>query len=111
MNRTTAINGYLYSRLANDSDLGELVEMFVSELPTRIQTLVEQSEAGDDDALRRSAHQLKGSAGSYGFDEITVAAGVLEHQLAAGGSPQDVANAFDALCSLCRLARAGNPLA
>jgi len=109
VNPATATDGNLYSSLATDPDLGELVEMFVSELPARIQTLTEQDEAGDLEGLRRTAHQLRGSAGSYGFDEITQVAGLLEHHLVQGSDSQEIAASLEALVSLCRRARAGTP--
>jgi len=51
--------------------MGELVEMFVDEMPERIALLGEALASGDRESLERTAHQMKGSAGSYGFDQLT----------------------------------------
>lgn len=61
----------IYSSLAADPVLGEIVEIFLEEIPSRIETLVSQAAAGDWEALGRTAHQLKGAFGSHGFDQLT----------------------------------------
>ena len=52
----------IYSRLADDLDLRDIVEMFVEEMPGRVETLLNQLESADWDGLRRTTHQLKGAA-------------------------------------------------
>jgi hypothetical protein len=69
---------FVYSHLAADPDLGELVEMFVREMPDRINALETQARSRNWQQLARIAHQLKGAAGSYGFDAITPCAARLE---------------------------------
>ena len=59
------------SRLAADPDLGELVDLFVQGMPDRIKALDAQAKSRDWNQLAETAHQIKGAAGSYGFDEIT----------------------------------------
>ncbi|MCA8962173.1 MAG: Hpt domain-containing protein, partial [Planctomycetes bacterium] len=71
----------LYSSYADDEDMLELVEMFVEELPDRVHSLESAISQGDLPQLETLAHQIKGSAGSYGFQVITEAAGRLEHLL------------------------------
>ncbi|MGE3779315.1 MAG: Hpt domain-containing protein, partial [Pirellulaceae bacterium] len=61
----------LYSRLGNDPDLSDLVEMFVEGMADRIARLEDACARRDWTNLRKTAHQLKGSAGGYGFDTIT----------------------------------------
>ena len=68
----------IYSTLGADLDLGELVEMFVEEIPNRAQALGEAVERRDWLETRRLAHQLKGAAGSYGFEAVTPLAARLE---------------------------------
>jgi len=61
------------------------------------------------DALMRSdlatvagiAHQLKGSGGNFGFPDLTVCAGTLEH-LARSGDAQNSARALAELAALIR---------
>ena len=75
MDQAVVSQGYVYSRLAGDPDLGEIVDLFVEEMPERVATLLDQLQAQDWEGLRRTAHQLKGAAGSYGFDMISPCAG------------------------------------
>ncbi|MCH8924157.1 MAG: Hpt domain-containing protein [Planctomycetes bacterium] len=101
--------GAIYSSLATDEDLAEIVEMFVDEMPGRVDTLRRQFGQSDWEELRRTSHQLKGSAGSYGFGQITPAAADLESAL-RDGEPQDrVEQLLDAVIALCERATAGTP--
>ena len=72
--RINCSRGPLYSTLASDPEMAPLVEMFVDDLPERVQLLLDHLQASDRDGLRRVAHQLTGAAGSYGFHEITAEA-------------------------------------
>jgi HPt (histidine-containing phosphotransfer) domain-containing protein len=59
----------------------ELIDMFVQGLPDYLSRL-QQAEAEQDlSALQDLAHQLKGSAASFGFPQITDKAKVLEKAL------------------------------
>jgi HPt (histidine-containing phosphotransfer) domain-containing protein len=68
----------------------ELHDGFALKLPARIAGLAEAVRAAeaspDDAALRevagRSAHALRGAAGSYGFPEISASAATIEDALA-----------------------------
>jgi histidine phosphotransfer protein HptB len=104
-----ATDQYVYSRLASDPDLREIVDMFVEEMPGRVATLLDQLSAGDWAALQRTAHQLKGAAGSYGFDVISPSAGKVEASL-RDHDPEDQirANVME-LVSLCNRAHRGGP--
>ena len=97
----------IYSSLAGDPCMGELVEMYIEETPARIAALEQAFAGGDRDALRISAHQMRGAAGSYGFEPLTISAGVLETAIRAGESPETVQRAFDELIAACRRIRAG----
>ena len=99
----------VHSALAADPDLGELVDMFVAEMPNRINALETQAESGDWEQVRRTAHHIKGSAGSYGFDAITSPAARLEHAAGEGCQEEDTLLALEELLSLCRRLRAGTP--
>ncbi|HEV3021685.1 MAG TPA: Hpt domain-containing protein, partial [Pirellulales bacterium] len=61
----------LRSSLADDPDLGEIVKLYVDEMPQRIEGLLARFAAADWDGLATGAHQLKGTAGSHGFQQIT----------------------------------------
>lgn len=97
----------IYSTLGGDPDLGELVEMFVEEMPDRIQTLQQQGAERDWEQLGRTAHQIKGSAGSYGFDPVTPFAAKLESSCREERSEQEIVDDLDRLVALCNQLRAG----
>jgi HPt (histidine-containing phosphotransfer) domain-containing protein len=80
----------LYSTLAGDPGLRDLVELFVSTLPQRLKQLREMAEQGDWEACRRQAHQLKGAAGSYGFSPLSVQAARVESAIRQGAEPETV---------------------
>ena len=99
----------VYSTLGSDPDLGELVEMFVDEMPQRVEKLTELLEDAEWDKLRRGAHQLKGAAGSYGFLEISPLAATLEDKILAGQPEDEIRQVLEALREMCLIARAGAP--
>ena len=100
----------VYSELGGDPDLGELVEMFVDEMPDRISTLTEHAEDKNWEALRRVAHQLKGSGGSYGFGVISNHAARLESSCQMDDPMEEqIISLLDDLVGLCSRIRAGTP--
>jgi len=99
----------LYSRLGGDPDLGEIVTMFVDEMPDRVSTLKTQFDGNDLENLRRTAHQLKGAAGSYGFDPISPAAAKLENSLRDSEPIDQIRVAVEELIDMCSRVRAGSP--
>lgn len=109
MATATADSKPIYSSFGNDPDLGELVQMFVAEMPDRIAVFEQTSARGDREGLRRAAHQMKGAAGSYGFDQLTSLAATLESALLADEREEQVLNALRELIGLCRQVRSGAP--
>ncbi len=65
------------SSFADDPDMSELIELFVEDIPDKLERLRTAMEQEDLEALRSFAHQLKGAAGGYGFEQLTP----LAHQL------------------------------
>ena len=108
---TAAIQGsaVLYSSLGADPDLGELVVMFVEEMPDRVDNLLEQYQASDWDGLYRAAHQIKGAAGSYGFNQLTPSATELEAAVRDRQPEQEILASLNVLIDQCRRVRAGTP--
>ena len=100
---------FVYSSLAADPDLGELVEMFVQEMPDRINALETQMRSRNWDQLTRTAHQLKGAAGSYGFEAITPYAARLESAARDAQREDRILAALEELLDLCRRMRSGMP--
>ena len=99
----------LYSSLGGDTDLAEIVEMFVDEMPDRIGTFIDCLETGDWEGLGRAAHQMKGAGGSYGFDQLTPYAAKLESAVRDQEPEEEIRQALNALVSLCQKVRAGVP--
>jgi histidine phosphotransfer protein HptB len=97
----------IYSSLAADPFMGELVEMYVEEMPSRIAVFEQAFASGDREALRSAAHQMKGAAGSYGFDPLTLSAAVLESAIRESQSPETIHRTYHELVQLCLRIRSG----
>jgi two-component system sensor histidine kinase/response regulator len=65
----------------------ELTALFLEDAPARVAELEAAARQGDRDALRRAAHQLKGTAATVGATDVARSAAELER--AAAGSPLD----------------------
>jgi two-component system, sensor histidine kinase and response regulator len=65
----------------------ELTALFLEDAPARVAELEAAARQGDRDALRRAAHQLKGTAATVGATDVARSAAELER--AADGSPLD----------------------
>lgn len=90
------------SELASDPEMREILETYVDTLSARATELTAAAAAGDCERLRFLLHQLKGTAGSYGFPWITEAARSLEKDAVDRRiTPERV----DALARMCRRAR------
>ena len=96
----------LVSGLAEDPDLADLVEEFVGELPARAQAIERACAEQDIDTLTRLAHQLKGSAGGYGFPAITEVAANLERNAKAREGLDKLTEGVREVIDLCSRARA-----
>ena len=102
MSSLTQQNSPIYSALADDPDLYDLVKMFVDEMPTRVEKLLAEFESKDWDGLKNTAHQLKGAAGSYGFAEVTPAAAKLEDNLKESSPEDAIQQTLDELIATCQ---------
>ncbi|MBP86209.1 MAG: hypothetical protein CMJ64_05765 [Planctomycetaceae bacterium] len=109
MSELTVMRGYVYSSLGTDLDLGELVELFVSEIPARVAKLEEAWDSRDWDSLGRAAHQLKGAAGSYGFEELTPSLRKLDHSVRMEKPEEEIDEALAEARELCSRVRASGP--
>ena len=109
MDPTTLQPDVIYSELGADPDMGELVEMYVDEIPDRISTLRQAHASGDAALLQRTAHQIKGASGSYGFTQLTPFAAKLEYAVRDGEPEERIVQALDALVAMCGKLRAGTP--
>jgi HPt (histidine-containing phosphotransfer) domain-containing protein len=66
-------------------------------MPDRINALDAQAKRRDWNQLAQTAHQLKGAAGSYGFDGITPYAARLEAALRESRQEDQILSALDEL--------------
>lgn len=96
----------LYSTLAADPDLAELVIQFVGEMPGRVDAVRSALDRQSWDELRRLAHQLKGAGGGYGFDPITDSAARLEAAILRAESEAAIRQVAEELVDRCDRATA-----
>ncbi len=104
--KAPASGEHLVSELVDDEDMAEIVRQFVGDLPKRSSAILRALQVPDIETLTRLAHQLRGSAGGYGFPLITDAAAALEDGVAEGLDLSSLQSRAEALASLCRRARA-----
>ena len=98
-----------YSVLGDDPDLSDIVALFVEEMPLRVRHLRGHFRCANWEELGRLAHQLKGAAGSYGFDQLTPFAARLEKTVRSGESQAAIQAALEDLVDACGRLRAGAP--
>jgi HPt (histidine-containing phosphotransfer) domain-containing protein len=109
MTTPNAANELYYSVLGNDPQLAEIVSMFVEEMPHRVREMTSYFTSSNWEQLCRVAHQLKGAAGSYGFDQITPFAARLEKAAVEKQPDAAIKAALDDLIDACLRTRAGTP--
>lgn len=96
----------LYSLLADDEGFRELIELYVAEMPGRIERLKNCLDAANWGELQRVAHQIKGAGGSYGFPAISSAGGAVERLIVNKQPEEQVRTATLELIQLCLSVRA-----
>lgn len=85
-------NEKIGSELLNeDASMEDVVLAFVDGLKRRVSAMETAARDGDFEALRASAHQLKGSGGGYGYPILTERAGRLEQEANEQAAEQCVA--------------------
>ena len=95
----------LFSTLATDPDIEEVINGYVAELPKSVLQLIAAAQQEDTQALMAIARRLKGEGSMYGFDPITELAGKLESTLVADSAVKNVRGQVDDLIRLCRQVR------
>ena len=92
----------IYSRFSSDPRMSEIISQFATALLDRSQEMAVAMASEDIDRLSRLAHNLKGSAGGYGFDSISEAAAELEQEtLAVEADVSNVQERVESLIELC----------
>lgn len=92
----------VYSALAAEEDIREIIVLYVDEMPERVDKLQNAFDEKNWDELRTAVHQLKGSAGSHGFAELSRAALELENALKSSQAEDQIAETLRNLIELCR---------
>ncbi len=77
----TVVVGPLPSTLRESACMQSALGLYVNDLPSAVAELLAHLEKRNAPAVRRVVHNLKGSAGGYGFPSITALAQELEQQL------------------------------
>lgn len=96
----------LRSEFADDPDMADIVELFMDELPGRLDAIRAAMDSLDRATLTTLTHQLKGAAGGYGFPSISERAGRVEHALREGVSDAAALRPqVEDLIALCERAR------
>jgi HPt (histidine-containing phosphotransfer) domain-containing protein len=96
----------LVSEFSDDPDMIEIVDLFIEEMPERIAAFEDALARQDFDSLARVAHQLKGSAGGYGFPTITEQAAVIERAAKDHTALDKLSDDVRELIDMCSRARA-----
>ena len=109
MSHAPVAESAIYSTFGNDPDLANIIEIFVDELPERASKIEACFQREDWDGVRQVAHQLKGAAGSYGFQSITDMAARIESAIRNNESQTNIRNSLEELGNLCRRARVRPP--
>lgn len=78
--------------------VAELLESFLTDTPARLKEIGSLIASGDQVALRRAAHSLKGSSSIFGLSGIEEISNRLEHG-PVDSSPADQAQLLDLLRS------------
>jgi len=85
----------------DDPSFPDLVVDFVNGLDERLRRMEEAIGRQNLDAVRRAAHQLKGSGGGYGYPILTERAAELE-RFATSGSLDQCAETLAELRRICQ---------
>ncbi len=72
-----------------DSDLKEIIPIFMENRESDIADLKKNIEANNYDEIEKIGHQLKGAGGSYGFDYITEIGKEIEN-IADNNNPTEI---------------------
>jgi HPt (histidine-containing phosphotransfer) domain-containing protein len=95
----------IHSVLREDPDMVELIELFVGDMPSRIEALCDALDQADHQMLMHLAHQLKGAGGGYGYPQITDAARIVEQATREEDVPVELlCRCVHDLVELCRRA-------
>lgn len=78
MSGTETQSDLIHSELGDPEAFGEIVELFLEQLPKRLDQLEAFLNSADYRQLALFTHQLKGAGGGYGYPGLTQRAAKLE---------------------------------
>jgi HPt (histidine-containing phosphotransfer) domain-containing protein len=83
--------------LAGRDVLGDLIALFVRDVPPQLVACREALAGGEPDVLRRAAHAARGDAGALGASELAALCARIEAEAAAGwpGALPQLVDALD----------------
>jgi PAS domain S-box-containing protein len=71
----------LYSQFSGDTLISQLLPVFSNRLPARLENMIQAFGNQNWEEVLRAAHQLKGTAGSFGYDILSVKMVELEEEI------------------------------
>lgn len=95
----------LFSTMIEEEGMEELINHFVDELATIVPELEKASAQADLEALVRISRNLKGQAGSFGFEPISELAQAVETLALAKSPPGAMVKSIRDLIRMCRMTR------
>ena len=78
----------------DDDEWAEMQEMYVNHTSKELISILESLETKSFDSLRTFGHNIKGSGGMYGFNEVTEIGAVKEEDMALIKSHLDALDSF-----------------
>jgi HPt (histidine-containing phosphotransfer) domain-containing protein len=80
----------------DDNEWAEMQEMYINHTSKELKNIKENLDSAAFDSLRTFGHNLKGSGGMYGFNEITSRGAAIE-SAAMNKNLEDIKSHLDAL--------------
>lgn len=97
----------VYSIYGDDPNLADLVNIFVNELPQRLETLLSHAEVADWESIARVAHQLNELGSNYGFAKLSTLAARLELCCVEDRNSAEIFKALERFSEHCERVRPG----
>jgi signal transduction histidine kinase/HPt (histidine-containing phosphotransfer) domain-containing protein len=88
------------SNLINYPGMGDIIAEFVAGLPDQVHKISDCLDRKDLEALRHIVHQIRGSGGGYGFDQITAPATQAEASIRAAASLELIRSEVESLVAV-----------
>ena len=101
--------GLLGDGLLDPDKVAALIDVFRGELLAHAELIDKAFRRRNRTLLLEATHQLKGTAGFYGFSGISETARIFCERLRAGDKLEGLQSAVRELAALCRQAAAGPP--